>query len=88
MSGRASLFAGQGRVESSEFRYDPHRQNKSPAPQQSPFSFQSQVFAYKVDSATRENTSLGGVLFLIRPGTPGYQLMVYQNQNSPLIALR
>jgi hypothetical protein len=85
MSALSSLFSGQGRVESSEFRYDPNRQKKAPAPQASPFPFQGQAYAFRLDSSTNENKSMGTSLFLIRPASGAYQVLVYQDQNNPYV---
>jgi hypothetical protein len=40
-----------------------------------------------MDQATNENKSMGTMMFLIRPVSPSYQLMIYQNQASPLVSL-
>jgi hypothetical protein len=88
MSGFASIFGGQGRVDSSEFRYDPHRQKKPAVAQPSPFPFQAQVYLFKLDSSTNENKSLGSVVFLIRPIPPSYQILIYSDQNNPFVSLQ
>jgi hypothetical protein len=88
MATLSGLFGATSRPDSFDFKYDPSKQKKAQAAAQAnPFPFQSQVHVFRLDQSTNENKSVGNVMFLICPVAPAYQLMIYQNQASPLVSL-
>ena len=90
MSGLAGLFSSSVKVDSMDFKYDPNKAKRAAQQQQQApqFPFQAQVQLFRFDQASNANKSVGTVIFLVRPLAPSYQILAYQNQAQPFIALQ
>lgn len=90
MSGLAGLFSSSVKVDDMDFRYDPNKAKRTAQQQQQApqFPFQAQVHLYRFDQASNSNKAVGQVIFLVRPMAPSFQILAYQQQTQPLIALQ
>ena len=90
MSGLAGLFSSSVKVDDMDFRYDPNKAKRTAQQQQQApqFPFQAQVHLFRFDQASNSNKAVGQVIFLVRPMAPSFQILAYQQQTQPLIALQ